>query len=557
MNSDCVKHGLLRALGWLMAALYVAVLLGTTHDLGYARDEGFYFQAAAQYEAWFRLLFEAPSDALSSTVIDRYWGVNHEHPAFVKTLFALSHWLFFDKLGWFTEEGTAYRFVGMLFSGVALGTVYAWGRQLAGAFAGCAALLALALMPRVFFHSHLSCFDVPVATLWLVTAFAYFRALEDERWRWAIATGVAYGLLLGTKHNSWLLPPVLVLHFAITRYLGMSGKRATLKAARPLLCSALLGPLVFYASWPWIWHDTWRRLADYAAFHLYHDYYNMEFLGRTYYEPPMPRLYAWVMTLATVPATTLLLSAIGFATAARDFGQRWLVPRWRRARRDSIPSPRSSRRASGELLWGLCLFMGYAPWLSSTTPIFGGTKHWMTAYPFLGLFAGLGASWALARLHGALRAPRHRWVWSASLAGLLVSAPLVLTAQSHPYGLSAYTPIVGGAVGAATLGLNRTFWGYTTGSLADTIDDQAPGGATLYLHDTARASFAMMQRDRRIREDIRATLNIAESDYALYHHEPHMGRVEYQIWVAYGTHTPEALGCFQGVPVVWLYRRPP
>ena len=43
-----------------------------------------------------------------------------------------------------------------------------------------------------------------------------------------------------------------------------------------------------------------------------------------------------------------------------------------------------------------CLVLSYAPWLLDTTPIFGGTKHWLNAYPFLALFAGLGFA-ALSR----------------------------------------------------------------------------------------------------------------------------------------------------------------
>ena len=53
---------------------------------GYARDEGFYFQAARSYEAWFELLHQDFSRAVEPGVIDRYWSVNHEHPALMKTL---------------------------------------------------------------------------------------------------------------------------------------------------------------------------------------------------------------------------------------------------------------------------------------------------------------------------------------------------------------------------------------------------------------------------------------------------------------------------------------
>jgi hypothetical protein len=66
----------------------------------------------------------------------------------------------------------------------------------------------------------------------------------------------------------------------------------------------------------------------------------------------------------------------------------------------------------------------------------------------------------------------------------------------------------------------------------------------------------MFERDGRIRRDIRGTLDIASSELALYHHEPHMRRVEFQIWANYGSVSPLAVATYQGVPVAWLYQRP-
>jgi hypothetical protein len=138
----------------------------------------------------------------------------------------------------------------------------------------------------------------------------------------------------------------------------------------------------------------------------------------------------------------------------------------------------------------------------------------------------------------------------------LLSAPVLTTWQSHPWGLSAYTPLVGGAPGAASLGLNRTFWGYTTGAVTDHLNERAPRNASVYIHDTAVPSWEMLRTDGRVRPDLRGTLNIAASNVALYHHEPHMGRVEHQVWVAYGTTWPAHIGTHHGVPVVWIYERP-
>ena len=644
------------ALAVVIGLSYLALLLLTVSDLGYARDEGFYYQAAQRYAQWFELLLREPALAITREHVDPYWSVNHEHPALMKSLFALSLHYLHDKWHWFSEAGTALRFPGMAVSSLALSVIFLWGRATLGRAAGIVAALLFGLMPRVFYHSHLDCFDVPVASMWLVTTYAYWRSTVRGGVGWSLATGVLYGLLLDTKHNSWLLPIALTVHWALTWRGGVISelRRWRLPVPTALLAMLTLGPLVFYVGWPWIWYDTVPRLREYVAFHMGHEYYNMEFLGQTYWKPPMPLGYAWVMTLATVPGITLLLFAIGLSHAARDVTRRWkwsAVRAWALRLRDAVgrsssvgaatgrgepeapegsplrpvrasdsdagehgspgdePGEHESSRKDGragegedesapegkdegapnsdrgnaperaardtrcgsdatrfrphatEWLWLLCLLVCYAPWLSSNTPIFGGTKHWLTAYPFLCLFAGRGFA-LVARLLRARVSPRlpdrlQRWpISTALLFASVVTGPAVMTFDAHPFALSAYTPLVGGASGAATLGLNRTFWGYTTGSVQGYLNRHVPRGGKIYVHDTALQSFALMRRDGRIRSDLHGVLWISQSDYALYHHEPHMSRVEYQLWVDYGTTAPAHMGVFHGVPVVWVYARP-
>jgi hypothetical protein len=186
----------------------------------------------------------------------------------------------------------------------------------------------------------------------------------------------------------------------------------------------------------------------------------------------------------------------------------------------------------------------------------------MTAYPFLALLAGVGfaklldrwrASWpslqdrSSGRLPGAL---------VLGLAALVLGPALITTARSHPFGLSAYVPIVGGAPGAASLGLNRTFWGYTTGSAAPWLDAHAPPDATVYPHDTLGASWDQLLADGRLREDLVRVGSVAEADVALYHQEQHMQGQEAQAWVAFGTVRPALVLGPDGVPVVYVYARP-
>ena len=518
---------------WIAGLLllgYLTLLVATAGSLGFMRDEGFYFAAARAYQSWFQLLLSQPGEALSQAGIDRYWGVNHEHPSLLKSLFALSNlWLG----GLFREVSISFRLPAMLLSSLAVAVTYLWGRRHLGRDGALVAALSFAFMPHVFFHAHLACFDMPVAAMWLITGYVYTRSLETPRRGFILGAGVLYGLFLETKHNSWIFPFAVLLHFGLMQGLPLlrelRARETWWRRLPPAWASMLLlGPLLLYALWPWLWHDTVPRLRDYVQFHTQHDYYNMEFLGRTYWQPPFPRGYAWLMTLGTVPLITLLLAALGSA----------LVITRHRANSDYV-------------FWGMSILLSYAPWLSTSTPIFGGTKHWLTAYPFLGLLAGVG----FVRVKQALGEllPRYRFGMVAAVCVLL--GPVVMALRVHPFGLSAYTPLVGGAPGAASLGLNRTFWGYTTQSLAPFIDESAPKRGTVYVHDTALQSFAMFQEDGRLRPDLRGSLNIAASDVALYHHEPHMSRVEHQIWVDYKNISPGAITTFDGVPIAWAYRR--
>ncbi len=519
-----------------IALLYLGLLLASAREVGYARDEGFYFDAARSYEAWFRLLVHAPGAALRDA--DGYWSVNSEHPALVKSLFALSHALLGRA---FALEGTSFRFPAMALSSLTVGLTYLWGARAEGRLAGAVAAGSLAAMPRFFFHAHLACFDAPIVAMWLLAGYAFWRAVERGGRGRAIAAGLAFGLALETKHNAWFLPFACAGYAAALAW-RRAGAPKLRRAIEALASMTVLGPIVMIALWPWLWRDTAARLWAYARFHLEHEYYNMEFLGRNYFEPPMPRSYAPLMTAATVPVITLIAAVLGIVLAIRRF-------------RESSPPP----QAGEGVFWLLAIVVNYAAWLRATTPIFGGTKHWMTAYPFLALFAGAGIA-------AAVRHARARW-WGRGLRSFArgralepaflaaaVLVPAIQAAHAHPWGLTSYNALVGGAPGAASLGLNRGFWGYTTGALTAYLNGAVPPDGTVYPHDTAAPSWDMLVRDRRLRPDIHPRWSPARADVALYHHELHMRGVEYQEWVALETIAPDAIAGLDGVPVIWSYR---
>jgi 4-amino-4-deoxy-L-arabinose transferase-like glycosyltransferase len=194
------------------AFLAMALLLSTVGDLGYARDEGFYFAAADTYGRWFEILFSNPKAAFDPKTVDSFWRTNSEHPGLIKSLFALSHVILQKKLKLFPLDGTSYRFPAIVLSGLAVAFVSRFGAQIRGRLAGVCAALALFFMPRYFYHAHLACFDVPVVTMFFLTVYAYWKSMERDGWFWPIWTGICFGLTLDTKHNAWFLPILFVAH---------------------------------------------------------------------------------------------------------------------------------------------------------------------------------------------------------------------------------------------------------------------------------------------------------------------------------------------------------
>ena len=182
------------------------VLWATERPVGFVRDESVYFAAAEQFSRWWALLFHRPASALSDAVITQAFDFNHEHPMLMKSLFGWSHALFHQTLGW-VRPGGGVPAPGLRRGGahprdpprVGVGALGPAGRALRRALLLRRAPPLLPRAPR--------CFDMPVAAMWLLVVYLFWRAEEDLRF--APWTGVAFGLALATKHNAFFLPVVL------------------------------------------------------------------------------------------------------------------------------------------------------------------------------------------------------------------------------------------------------------------------------------------------------------------------------------------------------------
>lgn len=525
---------------------YVAALFFTEPDLGMSRDESFYVHAARSYASYFEAVLDDPSKIFDRETIDRAYQANREHPVLMKNLYALSY-LAHQKLGLFPNETVAHRFPAMLVAGALVALVFWVGRAWFGFGVGLFAAVAFATLPRVFYHSHLNCFDVPIVFFVLLTAYAYWRSLTSKKW--AALTGIAYGLALATKHNAWGLPLVFGIHFAWLAAAETARRRrgeppAIERVPWGIVAMLTLGPLVFFAHWPWIWNDTLERVGWYVRFHLHHDYYNIVYFGVNQFRPPFPVAYPFVMTAFTVPLVILALTLLGIGQRAPAWLPDALRERW-------VPNARAVRdpACTDVLLFGLFAAPLVIIALPST-PIFGGTKHWMTAYPFMAIYAGVGAALSV---EAAARVSLFKEKVAPLCYAVLLAPGFVETAVSHPYGLAHYTFPAGGTPGAAVHGMNRQFWGYTTQQVVPFLEEQLPNGGTIFLCDTTWLAWEMLVEAGRAPANIRPSRSMAGADFILVHHEHHFAEVDFQAWVVTGSPQPAFVSTHEGVPIISVY----
>jgi len=579
-----------------LAAAYF-VLLAATLDIGFPRDESFYFHAGEQYSRWFDRLIAAPGEAFTKAAVDEDFAYNPEHPALPKILFGLSWRLFGDmhdptaepwSRAWYDRgqpprpilgllsESTAMRLPALLIASLLVASIYLFGARFLNRRVGLVGALAYALMPHAFWHAHLACFDVPVAALWFLTTYCFFRAERGGGWRWALLTGLAFGLTLSTKHNGWFLLPTLGLYALLVRLRGFGLRRAPAAdggghgegpgravdlrlpgVPLALLAMVLVGPLVLYALWPKLWFDPLGHFAWYVKRHAQHEYYWAYYFGTLYTHPPFPAAFPWVMSLMTIPGPTLLLAFAGLGRIVRAGVAR--ACRRVAAARASLPPG-----APGVLLF--LVVNAVVPFLvigNTRTPIFGGTKHWLPAMPYVALVAGLGFELVLAaiarlgafvpRLGG--RAARAALLGTAALA--FVAPAAFDTLHGHTNGSTYYSSLFGGFGAMGRHGMQREFWGNTAFSALPWLNENAPEGARVDFHDTTSEAVRMYKRDGLLRRDIRPVWDWGRADLFLFHWHKEFLDLEADVKEGFGVTLPVYVVAQDGVPLLNVYERPP
>ncbi|HNR95389.1 MAG TPA: glycosyltransferase family 39 protein, partial [Anaerolineae bacterium] len=170
------KHLLIGLALGLLALLTIVATLG---DIGLTWDEPLYIKAARGYMSWLGLLRRDPTNALSDSVIVRWWVQDPTlelHPPLGKLLSGLTWAAFRTVVG----DISAHRLANAGLFSLLVAMVYWLVSSAYGTPSGVFAALALLLMPRMFLHGHLSNIDTTVAITWFATVYLFCGKEPEE-----------------------------------------------------------------------------------------------------------------------------------------------------------------------------------------------------------------------------------------------------------------------------------------------------------------------------------------------------------------------------------------
>lgn len=527
---------------------FVVVVVGfSAQSLGFTRDEGYYFKAGMQYAEWFRALPTSPVQTLASASIDKHLSYNPEHPFLLKASFALS-WLGNDVLGTPFLQHNALRFPAWITAGLAVLFVFLLARQVTSRRGAIVAALLFVSMPHVFWHMHVACFDVGVTAAHAALVWAFLRFRHTVRG--AVVVGVVFGIAGAVKHNVLPMPALLALNWLVFESHQKDNK---FRIPLVFLSLALVAPVVYVLLWPYLWPDVGGRFSQYIAFHLHHEHYPILYFGDLLTAPPFPWLFPVVMSLVTIPVPVLALMGGGVALALARVGSAAgvLMARLRSATTvalaPGLPASLVSPATASLLLLNAAVpvFLIMLP----STPIFGGTKHWMNALPFLCVLG------ALALEEGAARLRLKPLVVVALAAGVILPG-FVMSARVWPYGLGSYNEIAGFSRGGANVGMQRTFWGYETRAALPFINEHAPKNGRLHFGDVNADSHRMYGRDKLLRDDIRFSGTVRAADVAHVEPQGEFKQQQLDVWNEWQTRVPDRVISAEGVPLSTVTLRP-
>lgn len=404
----------------------------------------------------FRLYWQNPESLLIDTDIPRSevprrslyqtdaitfnWAIEKDgkggHPPVSDILASLFNLVFFQKLH-FINDIDAYRVYGIFLAASLVGLVFWWGSSAYGKFAGLVSALSLSLYPLFWSESHFNIEkDVPETVFGSFMLFATWKGVVLRSWRWTLASGLFFGLALGTKFNIVFIPFVIIpwfIYFAFSQgwFLKPWGFVRENKAFLISVAVApILGLAILLGSWPYLWQDVIGGLL--ITIQFYKNLGLTSIVDAQFAGPLNINTYPAWWVLFTTPVVTLILFFLGFIVGIGQIHK---------------------EKDKASLLFLLWFLVPLARVIWPGTTIYGGVRQIMEYIPAMSLLAGLGGmalrNLILSKLCAVPLPRRERIPIFISVLVLTAFLPIfVKLIQIHPNENVFFNFLVGGLAGA-------------------------------------------------------------------------------------------------------------
>ena len=487
MPTDFSTHW--RAPRWfIVVTLFCGTLLFigvTLKDYGVTWDEPAYFHATDLHLKW---LEEAQDNLvrgelrknLDDASIKTAWRwnpYNVPHPPFSRIVSALTK----RFLSPVVDKVSAYRLAPAFFFALLVTVCYWWLNQLFGPVAGLFAAIALFLIPNLFAYAHIAVTDLPLATMWFLTVYCFWKGLA--RWQWSIALGVVWGLALATKFPALLIPVPLILWAHLFH---------REKYANNIFALLFLAPVIMVVTQPYLWHQTGLRVLEFLYEGISRGYradanFGVFYFNQVVSSQQLPWHYPFFLVAITTPEPILVLALLGIVSAV-----------WLRQQRATI------------ILLTLNLIFVLILGLLPGAVLHDGVRQMLSALPWIAALSGVGF-FVLSDLlvNFALRATTFQGI--TNLSTKVTAAVLLLFCVNpaidlylvHPFQLSYHNRFIGGIRGAYERGLETTyFMEAITPSFLQRLNKKLPRDATVNA-SFANFMFEFYQNQGALRGDIR------------------------------------------------------
>jgi hypothetical protein len=497
------------------------ILACTAPHMPIVWDEGDYLFRADQIVAWFRLLFDVGNphgglNAFSRVSIQEYWlfiNWSEGHPAWFAIPIAVGKGLLSGPL----NPLIAARLGPITVFSIACGAVALRLKHDYGTIAALVAPIALLTLPRMFSDAHFATQDGQLTAWWLLLWTVDSSVRRGPRT--AVAVGVLLGLTCATKFTGW---------FAIFPIISWRAVTEDRQQRSELLVLVPIALLTFYAVNPPLWHAPLAGLAEHFRLNLERPDMNpfgvgvsslpgvwagrvapplsvREYLfGSLHYDvihpyAPWYNTIAWLVLVTPLP--TLVLGFVGLrhcVAARRRTRPEEAAPRFIWASGFSwVPEPRTFALM---LHWATLMVVRALP----GAPANDGIRFFLPAFGFWCVLGGIGAQrvWPEDSPVDRRAVRRRRTVVGALLGGVFAAAACS-EARYYPQTLSHYNLLVGGVRGAASIGMEPTYWwDALDDDVLDWLNSHTETGAAVGFSLISDVNVALLRSWGRLRTDV-------------------------------------------------------